>query len=582
MVQLRLVLLVIAIAMVIAVLTQWWWLVGFDPSDKRWWSWLIAVLKDSGTSLPAGMEAAMLYAGIPGVLCMAVASAGLARTAARTKFGDFSAKEIHGSAAWASAADIQKAGLFSKRGIQVAGWSRGVGGLRPLRHDGPEHILCFAPTRSGKGVSLVVPALLEWPDSVFVFDIKGENHALSAGYRASAGQRVIRFDPTARAGVDRFNPLAEIRIGDGGEIRDAQSIALALIDPDGRGLKDHWMREGAAWLSAAILHVLFRSRVCVGQVANLNDVREFLSQVDDEVDANAEDPMDAMLDAMVAFEHGELSVDREVHGAATTMRMKDYKERSGVHSTALAALRLFSDPIVAANTGASDFALGDLCGDQPVSFYLVIPPSDIDRLRPLTQMMIAMLVRHLTENFEARAGKRKLLLLLDEFTALGKVEILERALAYLAGYGVKAFLIVQDLAMLRGVYGPHEAVSGNCHVQIAFAPNVLGTAKVISEMVGRTTVVQKRRSASGSLGGRNSINKSETETGRPLLTADEAMRMGRLNTGGGGAKPGEVLVLAAGCRPIRARQKLFFQDRELRRRAAMSPPAAKPRDRVGG
>lgn len=581
MVQLRLVLLVIAIAMVLAVLAQWWWLVGFDPSDKRWWSWLLAVVKDSGTSLPAGMEAAMLYAGIPGVFCMAAASAGLAKTAARTKFGDFGAKEIHGSAAWASAADIRKAGLFSKRGIQVAGWSRSIGKLRPLRHNGPEHILCFAPTRSGKGVSLVVPALLEWPDSVFVFDIKGENHALSAGYRASIGQRVIRFDPTARAG-DRFNPLAEIRIGDGGEIRDAQSIALALIDPDGRGLKDHWMREGAAWLSAAILHVLFRSRICVGQAANLNDVREFLSQVGDEVDANAEDPMDAMLDAMVAFEHGERAIDREVHGAANSMRMKDYKERSGVHSTALAALRLFSDPIVAANTGAADFALSDLCGDQPVSFYLVVPPSDIDRLRPITQMMIAMLVRHLTEDFEARAGKRKLLLLLDEFTALGKIEILERALAYLAGYGVKAFLIVQDLAMLRGAYGPHEAVSGNCHIQIAFAPNVLATAKVISEMVGKTTVVQRRRSASGSLGGRNSINQSETETGRPLLTPDEAMRMGRLSTRDRSATPGEVLVLMSGCRPIRARQKLFFQDRVLRQRAAIAPPVTKPRDRVGG
>tara|TARA_R110000868_G_scaffold324030_3_gene584945 strand:- start:480 stop:2264 length:1785 start_codon:yes stop_codon:yes gene_type:complete len=594
MVRHRVFLVLIFSAVVASILYQWWLLVGFDPADKRWWEWLLSNLKKSG-GLPAGMDNSVLYAGIVGALIMALGSILLPQAGSKTKSGEFAAKALHGTASWARVSDLRKAGLFAKRGIQVGGWKRRFRRAKPLRHDGPEHVLCFAPTRSGKGVSLIIPALLSWPDTAIILDIKGENYQLTAGYRAQIGQRIIRFDPTALAPFARFNPLAEIRLGSGREIQDAQNIALTLIDPEGKGLKDHWMREGASWLTGAILHVLFRNHQCVGHPASLNDVRGFLSQSADEGESENEDPMDALLDAMLTFDHGDPVIDREVEAAAKIMRLKDWKERSGVHSTALASLSLLSDPILARNTEASDFAISDLAGDQKTSFYLVIPPSDLERLRPITRIIFAMILRRLTETLDGRIAERKILLLMDEFTSLGKIDVFETSLAYLAGYGVKAFLFVQDLQMLKGIYGQQEAITSNCHVQIAFAPNRYETAKTVSDMAGRATVIQSRRSASGSIGGRGSVSQSETETGRSLLTPDEAMRLGRIRKNWlsrslpgewlkkcfGGMSPGEAILLVAGSRPIRGVQLLYFQNRALRKRASIPAPSVAMVHEVG-
>ena len=98
-----------------------------------------------------------------------------------------------------------------------------------LRHDGPEHVLCFAPTRSGKGVGLVVPTLLTWPDSAIVHDIKGENWTLTAGWRARFG-RVLLFDPTNNLSA-AYNPLLEVRRGEW-EVRDVQNIAACWLSPE--------------------------------------------------------------------------------------------------------------------------------------------------------------------------------------------------------------------------------------------------------------------------------------------------------------------------------------------------------------
>jgi type IV secretion system protein VirD4 len=107
-----------------------------------------------------------------------------------------------------------------------------------LRHDGPEHVLCFAPTRSGKGVGLVIPTLLTWPYSTIVHDIKGENFQLTSGWRERFGS-VLLFDPTDLASA-AYNPLLEIRKGDC-EVRDAQNVADILADPEGAlERRNHW------------------------------------------------------------------------------------------------------------------------------------------------------------------------------------------------------------------------------------------------------------------------------------------------------------------------------------------------------
>ena len=154
----------------------------------------------------------------------------------------------YGSARWAGTKDITDAGLFAVDGAVLGRLDK-----RYLRHDGPEHVLCFAPTRSGKGVGLVIPSLLTWPGSAIVHDIKGENWQLTSGWRARFG-RVLLFDPTNAASA-AYNPLLEVRRGER-EVRDVQNIADILVDPEGQPeRRNHWEKTSHSLLVGATLQI---------------------------------------------------------------------------------------------------------------------------------------------------------------------------------------------------------------------------------------------------------------------------------------------------------------------------------------
>jgi type IV secretion system protein VirD4 len=139
----------------------------------------------------------------------------------------------YGTARWATPREVRAAGLSGPDGVVLGKFGRDY-----LRHDGAEHVLCFAPTRSGKGVGLVVPTLLTWPASAIVHDIKGENWEVTAGLRARVG-RVLLFDPT-NPSSSAYNPLLEVRRGLW-EVRDVQNVADVLVDPEGSlERRNHW------------------------------------------------------------------------------------------------------------------------------------------------------------------------------------------------------------------------------------------------------------------------------------------------------------------------------------------------------
>ena len=264
------------------------------------------------------------------------------------------------------------------------------------------------------------------------------------------------------------------------------------------------------------------------------------------------------------------------------MTNKAENEASGVVSTALTNLALYRDPVVALNTAACDFRIHDLMNhDKPVNLYLVISPADIDRMRPLLRLMIDMIVRRICSKMEFADGsskasyKHRLLLLLDEFTSLGKLPIMEKALAYMAGYGGKVYLIVQDITQLQAVYGKDNALMANCHVRIAYAPNTIETAKTLSDMTGKTTVVEEKVSLSGSRSGHmKNASVNMTETARPLLTPDECMRLPgpEKDSQGRVVKPGDMLIFTAGQSPIYGRQILYFFDPVFSARAKVPVP----------
>ncbi|GBQ13256.1 TrbI/VirB10 family protein [Komagataeibacter rhaeticus] len=240
-----------------------------------------------------------------------------------------------------------------------------------LRHNGPEHVLCFAPTRSGKGVGLVIPTLLTWPGSAIVHDIKGENWQETAGFRGTFS-RVLLFDPT-NPRSDAYNPLLEIRRGEW-EVRDAQNVADVLVDPEGSlERRSHWEKTSHSLLVGAILHVLYAEKD-----KTLSGVANLLS--------DPKRPIETTLRAMMRTKHlGEAGPHPVVASAARELLNKSPNERSGVLSTAMSFLGLYRDPVVAKVTSRCTWRIPDIVrGGRPTTLYLSVPPSDISRTKPLT------------------------------------------------------------------------------------------------------------------------------------------------------------------------------------------------------
>ena len=415
----------------------------------------------------------------------------------------------YGSARWAEAREIRKAGLLHPDGVLLGRWRGNY-----LRHHGPEHVLCFAPTRSGKGVGLVVPTLLTWPGSAIVHDIKGENWGLTAGWRARFG-RVLRFDPT-NTRSDAYNPLLEVRRGEW-EVRDVQNIADVLVDPEGALEKrNHWEKTSHSLLVGTILHVLYAE-----PDKTLAGVANFLS--------DPKRPIERTLRAMMTTAHlGEKGAHPVVASAARELLNKSENERSGVLSTAMSFLGLYRDPVVAAVTRRCDWRICDLVeAEHPVTLYLVVRPSDISRTKPLIRLILNQIGRRLTEELESKRRRHRLLLMLDEFPALGRLDFFESALAFMAGYGLKSFLIAQSLNQIEKAYGQNNSILDNCHVRVSFATNDERTAKRVSDALGTATELRAMKNYAGSrlspwLG---HLMVSRQETARPLLTPGEIMQL---------------------------------------------------------
>ena len=453
--------------------------------------------------------------------------------------------ETYGSARWANADEVKAAGLLGPDGVMLGRLDGEY-----LRHDGPEHVLCFAPTRSGKGVGLVVPSLLTWPGSCIVHDIKGENWGLTAGLRARFG-RVLLFDPTNTAS-SAYNPLLEVRRGEW-EVRDVQNVADVLVDPEGSlERRNHWEKTSHSLLVGTILHVLYAETD-----KTLRGVASFLS--------DPRRPIETTLVAMMTTPHlGKKGPHPVVASAARELLNKSDNERSGVLSTAMSFLGLYRDPVVAQVTRRCDWRIADIAGEEkPTTLYLVVPPSDISRTKPLIRLILNQIGRRLTEDLNATNRRHRVLLMLDEFPALGRLDFFESALAFMAGYGLKSFLIAQSLNQIEKAYGANNSILDNCHVRVSFATNDERTAKRVSDALGTATEMRAMKNYAGHrlspwLG---HLMVSRSETARPLMTPGEVMQLPAT----------DEIVMVAGAPPIRAKKARYFEDRRLAERILPTP-----------
>jgi type IV secretion system protein VirD4 len=459
-----------------------------------------------------------------------------------------------GKDAWASFEDIGAADLFADSGAVLGKFDGAI-----VAFDGPEHQLLIGASRSGKGRGHVVPTLLATPHSALVLDVKGEladgdprhGFAGTAGFRETLGP-VAHFAPTRTDSI-RFNPMFEIPRGEN-EVRAAQNLTDVLFGAhEGRRTPDFWHRRAAGWAASTILHVLYAEPL---ERKTLSVVREKLR----DLTATAEE-MRRTLHRENPIT-GQAEVHPEVLHTAESILSAEERMRSGVQATAESMFELWADPLIAANTATSDFRLSDfVCGERPMTLFLQPPASDVARLMPLMSVVVDMTGRRLMEDQTLADGRPKLhrlVMVLDEFPLLGRLEFFETMMGAMAGYGLKAYLVCQSLNHITRSYGRDNVIIDNCGIVTSFAASDGDTAKRIADMAGevwevRESETQKRPKPILGFGHGSTTLREER---RPLLLPADVRALPR----------DEQLIFVAGCKPIRAKKLRFDEERIFRNR----------------
>jgi type IV secretion system protein VirD4 len=498
--------------------------------------------------------------------------------------------DLHGSAHWASLEEIRATGLLgSDRGVYVGAWREPRSTrTKYLRDRSSTHCLAFMPTGSGKTVGLVIPTLLSWGRSAVVHDVKGEIWHRTAGWRAASyergglGQQVYKFEPTATDGFSvRLNPFDRIRIGTPYEVQDVQNI-VELVADEGekpvRGDNRFWVEMAKRLLLGLSLHVKHDNDPgndsLPGVAATLAHPRfDDLDKFFDYLRNYAHDPSYSRrwLDA-----EGQATATHPlVAQVATQMLAMEQRVKANIVAETQSFLTLYSDPVIAANISSSDFDLAEL-RDGRISLYLVVQPAHKKRLRTLTRLILTQIMLALMDTHE-HVTEPRVLIMLEEVAEIGALDVVATALGLGRGYGLKLYLIAQDLSQLETAWGSKsKTLVANCGIRIASAPNDVATAELLSKMCGTMTVRHTVRNYSGS---RLSVllphtMATEHDTQRPLLTPDEMMRLPgpRKTETGEIVAPGNLLVFASGYAPIYGVQPLYFRDRTFTQRAAIPAP----------
>lgn len=471
-----------------------------------------------------------------------------------------------GAKSWGSRKDARQAGLFAAGGIIIGKLDREI-----LAYDGPHHLLLTGGTRSGKTRGSVIPTLLACPHSILVLDLKGELHSGdarvdfpgTAGWRAKLGP-VIRFAPTD-AISDRFNLLDTIRPG-AQEVRDVQNLVELIADPYGDGrFQEFWDRAAKQILAGLIIHVVYAEPLPSKTLAR---VFELLARFDDTIKL-----MEATLHRNNETS-GEPETHPEVKRAAHSYAAYHEKLRAGIKATAESYLGLFADPLVRQNTANSTFRISDLmCAEEPVTLYLCWPPNDAKRVKPLIRLVFGAVLRVLMEHQEraadGREKKRNLLLLLDEFPQLGKLDVFEQSMGAMAGYGLRAYLVTQSLHQVTQAYGRYHTILDNCQIVTSFAATDVETAETISKLAGDIFEMRPQETWSGKrqLFGLDHRAITYREERRPLLLPSEVRRLSER----------EELIFVTGAKPLRAEKLRYDEEPIFRARLLPAPEEARRR-----
>jgi type IV secretion system protein VirD4 len=473
-------------------------------------------------------------------------------------------ENIHGTSRWANRKDLTALDLFTDSGVVIGQedaakvdysiqngsvklFLRKAGNI--LRHSGQTSTIMFAPTRSGKGVSSVIPTCIDWPHSLITIDPKGENFNITAGWRRKFSN-IFRISPVSRDTL-KFNILDELT--EDSAYRDASMIADILATPaDGKvdGSQKHWVDTAKDLITGTILHVKcsdYKDKTLYG-------VLSFLSQASK--GNNDDDNGKTLLKNMINSNHCTPEIHEIVCNTARRNLDRPDEERGSVFSSAVTALQIFEDPMVRNCSSSSDFCLNDFkVSDIPISLYITIPFPDLDRLSSYIRIIITFILRKFSQD-EVQFGEQKLkqpiLFLIDEFPTLGTFTTLEIMMGILAGYGITFYLICQSPSQIYKLYGEHTTIFDHCKFIITYAMSDPKGAEMFSKMVGVESVTFNNTSNSGNRYdfGMNNLNISEQTQQRNLMNADELQHL----------PANQLIIFPQGAPAIMAKKNVYYAD----------------------
>jgi type IV secretion system protein VirD4 len=465
-------------------------------------------------------------------------------------------RSLHGDARFATASEVDAAGLTraDSRPSILIGKYRG----KFLALPGQLSVMLSAPTRSGKGVGIVIPNLLNWPDSLVALDIKGENFEITAGYRAARGQAVYAFSPfDEHARSHRWNPLSSVRVSELHRVGDLLTIGQVFFPNDTGGTSSEaFFNDQARNLFLGLGLLLLESPDLPRTIG------EMLRQ-----SSGKGQPLKDHLNAVIGRRRDDgRPLSEECTDALQRLLSNSDNTLSSVVATFNAPLVVFADAIVDAATSADDFHLEDL-RRRRMSVYVRIPPNRLASARPLLNLFFSQLVslntRHLPE--QDPSLRFQCLLVNDEFTAMGRIGIITSAAAFLAGYNLRLLTVVQAMSQLDAVYGDKESrtFATNHGLQILYAPREQRDADEYSAMLGHFTerATSRGRSRSFSTHGSSSVSRNESEQRRALLLPQEFKELGR----------DRLVLVLENCKPILGDKIRYFRDPAFRERL-LPPP----------
>jgi len=470
-------------------------------------------------------------------------------------------RALHGDARFARRREIRAAGLLGEHGIIL-----GRMGQRCLMLGGQQGVALAAPPRSGKGVGVVVPNALNWPGSLVCIDIKRENWSLTAGYRANSGHACYLFDPFAEDGrTAAWNPFFYVASEPQRRINDLQRIAEMLY-PDPPNVDPFWTASARSLFLGIALYLFETPSLprTIGEV-----LRQGMASDDEGFGQHWKRTIEGR-------NSGRFPLSSECVRALYDVIDLAPVTASSIRKTFTSRLDLWLNPMLDAATSANDFDLRTL-RERPMSIYVGVNPDDLHRLRPVLSLFFQQAIGLQTRELPERNPrlKHQVMMLLDEFTALGRIPIIAEAISYLPGYNVRVVLVIQTPAQLREVYGANaaETMLKSLAARVVFAPKDYSDAREISDELGFTTVnvksLSRPRFSLFDAKARRAGSISVSEQRRALLLPQEVKELGTE----------EALILYEGLPPIRCRKIRYYQDARFLSRLC-APPSIEPRQHV--